>query len=101
MTDTPSASLLPSLATRRQFLQVAGVAALGPAALGAAGYDPERSAHRPQSDGRPDPPPNVREDVKILGNLTAGFDFNAKLRAPLLLPVHPATTAHRHAGLGS
>jgi phospholipase C len=46
----------------------------------------------PNSDGRPDPRPNVREDAKILGNLAAAFDFNATPRAPLLLSVHPATT---------
>lgn len=38
-THTLSTSLLPGLATRRQFLKVAGLAALGPAVLGTAGCD--------------------------------------------------------------
>jgi phospholipase C len=46
----------------------------------------------PATDGRPDPRPDVREDEKVLGNLTADFDFSQHPRAPLLLPVHPATT---------
>jgi phospholipase C len=45
----------------------------------------------PQTDGRPDPRPNVREDQKILGDLTKDFDFNQKPRAPLLLPPQPKT----------
>jgi phospholipase C len=46
----------------------------------------------PNSDGRPDPRPDVRENVSILGNLAADFDFNQAPRAPLRLPVHPVTT---------
>ncbi|MGI8491833.1 MAG: phospholipase C [Acidimicrobiales bacterium] len=46
----------------------------------------------PATDGRPDPRPNVRENVKILGDLSADFDFNQAPRAPMLLPVHPQTT---------
>jgi len=46
----------------------------------------------PATDGRPDPRPNVRENVKLLGNLAADFDFTQKPRPPLLLPVHPKTT---------
>jgi phospholipase C len=49
----------------------------------------------PRTDGRPDPRPSVREDVKILGDLTSDFDFTQPPRAPLLLPVRPATTLSR------
>jgi len=41
----------------------------------------------PKTDGRPDPRPTVREDVPILGDLTADFDFTQPPRAPLLLPL--------------
>jgi hypothetical protein len=34
----------------------------------------------------------VRENVTILGDLTADFDFTQPARPPMLLPVHPATT---------
>jgi phospholipase C len=46
----------------------------------------------PATDGRPDPRPTVREDVKILGNVENDFDFNQAPRAPLVLRVHPRTT---------
>jgi phospholipase C len=46
----------------------------------------------PRTDGRPDPRPDVRENVKILGDLTADFDFTQHPRAPMPLPVRPATT---------
>ena len=46
----------------------------------------------PRTDGRPDPRPSVREDERILGNLINDFDFNQRPRAPVMLPVHPATT---------
>ncbi len=46
----------------------------------------------PATDGRPDPRPDVRETQKLLGNLTAEFDFAQKPLAPTVLPVHPATT---------
>jgi hypothetical protein len=36
--------------------------------------------------------PDVRENEKILGNLITDFDFSSRLRPPVLLPVHPATT---------
>ncbi len=45
----------------------------------------------PKTDGRPDPRPAVRENVKALGNLTADFDFNQSARAPLLLSTTPKT----------
>jgi phospholipase C len=44
----------------------------------------------PKSDGRPDPRPTVRENVKILGDLRNDFDFGQSPRKPLLLPAHPA-----------
>ncbi len=46
----------------------------------------------PRTDGRPDPRPTVRENVKILGDLTRDFDFNQTPRKPHPLPVHPKTT---------
>lgn len=46
----------------------------------------------PATDGRPDPRPDVRENVAILGNLISDFNFGQSPRPPLLLPVHPRTT---------
>ena len=46
----------------------------------------------PRTDGRPDPRPDVRENDKILGDLSVDFNFNGAPRAPMLLPVHPTTT---------
>ncbi|HEY5171080.1 MAG TPA: alkaline phosphatase family protein [Acidimicrobiia bacterium] len=46
----------------------------------------------PATDGRPDPRPTVRENVGILGDLSADFDFTQTPAAPVLLPVHPTTT---------
>ena len=43
----------------------------------------------PQTDGRPDPRPNVRENATILGNLARDFNFNQTPLPPLLLPLHP------------
>jgi phospholipase C len=45
----------------------------------------------PKTDGRPDGRPTVRENVKILGDLTRDFDFNQKPRPPLILPESPKT----------
>ncbi len=45
----------------------------------------------PKTDGRPDPRPTVREDVKLLGNVSNDFNFNQTPRAPVLLPTNPAT----------
>jgi phospholipase C len=42
----------------------------------------------PTTDGRPDPRPDVRETLPILGNLANDFDFNQKPRPPLLLDPH-------------
>jgi phospholipase C len=46
----------------------------------------------PKTDGRPDPRPTVRENVKILGDLASDFDFTQAPRPPAVLPVHPKTT---------
>jgi phospholipase C len=46
----------------------------------------------PATDGRPDPRPDVRENAKVLGDLTADFDFSRPPRRPTPLPVHPVTT---------
>jgi phospholipase C len=46
----------------------------------------------PATDGRPDPRPGVRENQKVLGNLSNEFNFNQSPRSPVLLPVHPQTT---------
>ena len=46
----------------------------------------------PRTDGRPDPRPTVRENVAILGDVAADFDFNQPPRKALILPVHPRTT---------
>ncbi len=43
----------------------------------------------PNTDGRPDPRPSVREDVPQLGDLSQDFDFTQPPRAPLLLPPVP------------
>ena len=39
----------------------------------------------PHTDGRPDPRPDVRETLPILGNLVNDFDFTQKPRPPLIL----------------
>jgi phospholipase C len=39
----------------------------------------------PQTDGRPDPRPDVRETAPILGNLVRDFDFSRQPRKPLIL----------------
>jgi phospholipase C len=43
----------------------------------------------PKTDGRPDPRPNVRENMPQLGDLIADFDFTQAPRAPLVLPTDP------------
>jgi phospholipase C len=43
----------------------------------------------PKNDGRPDPRPVVRENVKILGDLRNDFDFNQKPLPPLILNPSP------------
>jgi phospholipase C len=43
----------------------------------------------PATDGRPDSRPTVREDVPILGDLSAEFDFSQQPRRPLVLDPNP------------
>jgi phospholipase C len=43
----------------------------------------------PQTDGRPDPRPDVREASPVLRNLLKDFNFTMAPRAPVILPVHP------------
>jgi phospholipase C len=43
----------------------------------------------PQTDGRPDPRPDVRENAAQLGDLISDFDFNQTPHPPLILPVNP------------
>jgi phospholipase C len=43
----------------------------------------------PETDGRWDPRPNVREDLPILGDLIREFDFSQRPRRPLILPPNP------------
>ena len=45
----------------------------------------------PQTDGRPDRRPDVREEEPILGNLVQDFDFNQAPRPPVLLATNPPT----------
>jgi len=45
----------------------------------------------PKTDGRPDPRPDVRENLPVLGDLSADFDFNQQPRAPVVLPDNPPT----------
>jgi len=41
------------------------------------------------SDGRPDPRPTVREEVKLLGDLAKEFDFDQEPREPVVLDPNP------------
>ncbi|HWO69500.1 MAG TPA: alkaline phosphatase family protein [Actinomycetota bacterium] len=43
----------------------------------------------PATDGRPDPRPTVREEVPILGDIAAAFDFTQEPRPPLILDPTP------------
>jgi phospholipase C len=43
----------------------------------------------PATDGRPDPRPDVRENVKILGDLRKDFNFAQQPRRPLFLSLRP------------
>jgi phospholipase C len=43
----------------------------------------------PKTDGRPDPRPDVRENLPILGNLASDFDFGQAPRPPLFLQPRP------------
>jgi phospholipase C len=43
----------------------------------------------PDTDGRPDPRPTVREEVRILGDLRRAFDFSQEPRPPVILDPRP------------
>jgi phospholipase C len=43
----------------------------------------------PETDGRPDPRPTVREEVAILGDLALAFNFDREPREPLILDPTP------------
>ncbi len=43
----------------------------------------------PATDGRPDSRPTVRENVRILGDLSTEFDFTQQPRKPLILEPNP------------
>jgi phospholipase C/LysM repeat protein len=45
----------------------------------------------PQTDGRPDPRPTVRENASQLGDLLDDFDFSQPPRAPVVLSPYPTT----------
>lgn len=45
----------------------------------------------PETDGRPDPRPSVRENVSVLGDLLEDFDFSQSPRSSLVLPTHPTS----------
>ena len=44
----------------------------------------------PKTLERPDPRPTVREDVKQLGDVTKGFDFDQEPREPVILDPTPS-----------
>jgi phospholipase C len=52
----------------------------------------------PATDGRPDPRPNVREALPILGDMTEVFDFSQDPRPPLVLDPLPAPGPPSQAG---
>jgi phospholipase C len=43
----------------------------------------------PETDGRPDPRPTVREEVDILGDLAREFDFSQEPIEPVILDPSP------------
>ena len=52
----------------------------------------------PSTDGRPDPRPDVRESLPVLGDLSSDFDFTQSPRPPFILPVEPRTDLVRPTG---
>ena len=46
----------------------------------------------PETDGRPDSRPDVRENSPLLGDLVRDFNFSQKPRPPLILDPCPKTT---------
>ena len=53
----------------------------------------------PQTDGRSDPRPDVREALPILGNLANDFDFTQKARRPLILRPYPRASVVANLGI--
>jgi phospholipase C len=45
----------------------------------------------PETDGRPDPRPDVRENAPQLGDLLEDFDFSRPPRLPVVLPTYPTS----------
>ena len=45
----------------------------------------------PETDGRPDPRPTVRENVPQLGDLLEEFDFSQNPNPPVVLPSYPTS----------
>jgi phospholipase C len=45
----------------------------------------------PATDGRPDPRPDVRENLPQLADIAADFNFSAAPRPPVILPLRPRT----------
>jgi phospholipase C len=45
----------------------------------------------PETDGRPDPRPTVRENVPELGDLLEDFDFSRPPRPPVVRPTYPTS----------
>ena len=43
----------------------------------------------PSTDGRPDPRPDVRETMPMLGNIATAFNFHQHPRPPVILPQRP------------
>ena len=43
----------------------------------------------PSTDGRPDPRPDVRETIPMLGNIATAFNFHQQPRPPVILPQRP------------
>jgi phospholipase C len=46
----------------------------------------------PETDGRPDPRPTVRENVPQLGDLLEEFDFSQNPNPPVVLPSYPTSS---------
>ena len=46
----------------------------------------------PETDGRPDPRPNVRENASQLGDLLEDFDFSQSPRPPVVLSTNPSSS---------
>jgi hypothetical protein len=48
----------------------------------------------PETDGRPDSRPDVRENVPILGDIRADFNFHQRPRSPVILKLRPSRHGH-------